>query len=1503
MTDGNKRKKAQAVFFSLVMVLSMVGGSVALAGSAAAAAPGGGSLSDTYVQSDATVTIEGIDANTDGNSLEVIALNQSGDQVGSTPISDSDVKETESWSTEFAVSDLDLSDGDFEIYINDTEDGVDSSVGTLTVDDDEPMVTPTSPVNNDVVNSQTETINLDISDVDGDTANSDLSISVNIDNNGNINTYQISPGSDTADGVDYDTSTGELTITPGTEVPELQEGTVSVEVSATDRADNTNTSTYSFEVDQNGPTSQFDTPELTNDVNETVSVSLISGGEQINDSTVSLDINGPTSASFDYEDDEYDNSSDEFTVTPGSSDVPSLDDGEYSVEVSATDEAGNTHTQEYDFEVDTSQIAADPVTVDGTPVNSESDDPTVTVTFGEPVNFSTVSADVVFDGSSQETLTFTEKNDTAAEADLDLTDTAYDNVENDSVVVNVTSAQDLAGNTLANPADSRSQSHEFEIDTDGPSVTLGELPNDGTLSGYVNVSSFISSTTDVDETTVEIEVGGNDAVVDNEDAVVDITPVADNVTTQNLPDGDHALQVTVKDDAGNSETATAAFTLDNDQPVTVEQPYLSGIVTPVDQGTSDVTVSEIFNNELDPEDVTYTVDDVERDADYTIEAQENRGQTLFVNASVGGNTIPVQIEFAPLVGAESVSGDSINIGLDTSDGEDIHDLTITVEDTDSHFAETERTIPSDNFAEYSESGIYTETVDGLDDGFYTVTVTNADGEDVTDDVIDGDGNVGTEATVDDRDPSAETAYVANSNGDATLVHVEFSEAVNDVAAEDVSFDGSSDAVLEVENNDDDTLDVILEGEVQTADAPLLNVSGVTETNGDGSTTAEASTEVATASFDLSSDQLNVVSIPAESGRVDISETAFNSHAINTVSAYDADTGEWEQFSPGAEDNDLTTLKGGVGYVVNAEEDTTVEINAENAPVANDRTQQSVDAGWNLIGHYQEGQQQVGQALTPLGDQVYQIEEGYTGSQLTNDAALDPGQGYWLFTNDGGLHVPVNYGGPTSEKPDVFVPSGESFVDTTEPTNDGEVTITVAVDTDAAVQTVRADARDLGIEGAELSSVGAPEVQGATAYTGTFDVDYQAGYDGINDETITVSAITADGNVGSYSETVDPVDRSGSVTITDADFSDLTEGDTANVTVETEYDDGTDDGFEDAVLSVENSSGVELKRTSAPETNGSTDVNVELSSLDEGEDITVELIDAGEASDYVVADGSDQVSGLTQIAYIENSPSTVLGTGPTAIQDAVDDEQSTGVTVYVEQGTYDSVSIDKSITVIGSGNGTAENGGTVISGSTGSAGGAIDVQSGTSDVMVESVHATDNGESASAAFMVRGDVTNLEVSDSTLVGESKSALLMEGGQTDHTIQDNTIEVESDGQTAVTLAYVNGDQSVGKTSTGVDFVDNTFTGDVSGGIGLGVESENSEIRQNTFSVESTYGQVEVWDTGATVEDNTFETVSSGSFYFNDGNGNYDESTIDSDNTFPDSAVVTTDDDQIVEPSQLT
>lgn len=120
-------------------------------------------------------------------------------------------------------------------------------------------------------------------------------------------------------------------------------------------------------------------------------------------------------------------------------------------------------------------------------------------------------------------------------------------------------------------------------------------------------------------------------------------------------------------------------------------------------------------------------------------------------------------------------------------------------------------------------------------------------------------------------------------------------------------------------------------------------------------------------------------------------------------------GEWESYAPAAQENPFNSIKGGEGYIVNADSSFTIRPNVENtmdvesvegsSPVSEEMQQ-----GWNLIGHYWEEKQNPGTnyALDSLpsdaaGSTYEQSKNGELSLiQLNRD--FRPGQAYWQFVN-------------------------------------------------------------------------------------------------------------------------------------------------------------------------------------------------------------------------------------------------------------------------------------------------------------------------------------------------------------------------------------------------------------------------------------------------------------------------------------------------------------------------
>ncbi|UWG47033.1 Surface protein containing fasciclin-like repeats [Halanaeroarchaeum sp. HSR-CO] len=1129
----SKSEQLRAVFLAALMVVSVFGMTVAFAGSAAAAAPNATGLSDTVVQSDATVTIEEVDAYNEtetGNSLQIVVENTT-DGDGSEDIiniDDSTTDDDEVWDVSFNINDdTTLENGDTADIIirevdSDKETLNNNDVGSIEIDDDAPTVTPNAPTDGDVVNSQTQEITVDITD--DVTANDDLFMTVWVDNNGEINSYEIDPSSDVNNGIQYDEGSGELKITPGTgEVPLLEEGTVDVTVDAEDEAGNLNSTSWSFDFDKTDVTADFefqgqsvdaDSSQITNDENATVSVSLSSSAAEIDDDSVELDIGGTT---YDNSTDAYDHTTDTFTVDPANNDnVDAYAEGEYTVTVSVADDtAGNTIEADnsFDFEVDRTPQKVNSVEILGGANGSaptgdygtfNNDDArkytqTVNVTFNNSdVAPSTIAVDVgLADAQVGE---FTDLGAGEYGAELDLSEVS---AEEEEVEVNVTAAQDKAGNELTNP-DADASNTTFDIDTIRPSVELDDpIPPEedkDALSGLVNFTAFIENTEDVDTyTDFQIIVGAED--VETAESPLDSYPYfeissggtayddARDVDTTQFADGNHVLNILVEDENNNEYYAKGAFTLDNDDSITVQQNYLSAFNRTVDADrvekkpvTGEINLSEDVFDEY-PEGTTFEVDNgtVEETTDYDPEVH---GDATLI-ADDGENIVRVEVEAVDT--GLSVTAEDNPSEIVVESNEKLDSLSLTVETDDKHWDGYSNTV-EDLSPEKTDDGYeYTYKVDELPrDGDYKATATASL----------GDIEATADATFDvdeESDPSVDYAAViptsAENDVNSMTVRVMFDEPLDEKPA-GISVEGTDAKVIGITSPGDveGIYDIQFDKEFQTADTPEITFAE-DQVEGFNGNLNEDDTSVGIFTLSLGLEPgTTVLSVPAVTGSVDL-DMAYEEgrmSGVEDVWEYDAENEEWNGWSPDADDNDLESLKGGEGYVVKVSEDGGyVDLNAENLPKSTDNgpqvlNQKTVVEGWNLVGHYQLGNQTASEALSSIDENTDTYQLGYTGDK---PAYVLPGDALWVHADQQDGYSPTQLGdrGPEIFNVDV---SGQPVADS------DEITISVQVDPDEEpVDSVVVRSTELGIDGLELTENTSVDSQGITFdATVTADVD-------------------------------------------------------------------------------------------------------------------------------------------------------------------------------------------------------------------------------------------------------------------------------------------------------------------------------------------------------------------------------------------------------------------------------
>ncbi|MDH5019266.1 surface glycoprotein [Halobacterium rubrum] len=1313
MIQNETYDKVRAVFLTALMIGSVFGAGIAFSGGAAAATTSI-ELSDNLVQGGEDFDVNGT-VNANGTVHAFIDKNGDGvyHSANDTHLGKLDVDDWES-DNEFSITSTSTptDSGTYDVYVFQDEGGSGTTIddgdageryATLQVDADEPTFGDTSDRK---VTDEKPTVSLGISDAN--TSVDPSSIEIDFSNGGNV-IYEVNETGSDHDGIVYDN--GELTIDFSNDaLKPLMDGTeYDVSVTAADEVGNSNTTSFKVDVDTTAPTFTLVQPTdggLYEDPEQTIEVS-IKGGD-INDSTAELTISGPN-GDYSYTNNSsdtgvYDASSDTFTVEAGGNgDIPELPNGTITVDVSAADNHGNANSASYAFEVDNKQPYVQDVAVnqsekgdDEPPVTEEDSTISVGIEFNEDVDASTVEAEITADGTTVTLDSFKDDQDEAGE------DTVYqyydvlpalDDIENDSVEVVVTAGEDIAGNDA--DLTKGDNSTTFAIDTIEPDVTVDPLG--GPLEGRWDIAQEVSvDKADGNDVHIGwIETG--DTFTKKNKKSVTLFEHPGSVDTRDITEGDITIVAFAEDDNGNFDKGSADVIVDNFEPkVEYSGPEVltatdtgvdydvADLVTVSDNGTNDASAYgyyELGPNE-DPSSLSWS--DFTQSSKFTADSD----QTYVFAAQVEGKLLKTKPVDAKTVDIELEDDDEDGkLNLTVTSPVELDGLTVTIESDDGYYKQYKETFALSGHIEETGERTYTMVYDAPRDGDFKATIDDAslvNGLDLTDAGSDTARAMGDEPNIGDAD-------VIGLGETGTEVLVRFTEPVQGVDKGDFDFLGDGNVVgIDGENDDDGKVVLTFDREIQTGDedARLTVDPGVFGDYDDPSTLNNEDSEfVDSVELKLQKGQ-NFVSVPLEAGSVSFDELKNNDELDHVEAIWTYEDGEWLSYSPGAKDNSLTALEGGQGYIVKA--DGTAYMDVRGYTVydgdASDKMEpdspsiQDVDAGWNLLGHFQEGTQSVGQALTPLDGQTYDAMSGDTGFSVSQ---FEIGEGYWVFTDEDGLHAPVEYGGMESEKPDVTASGDSLFSDT--PANGKDVDLEVGVTSEQQISRVIVDAPKLGIDHQALSYKQSTKTLGDLFEANGVTVDYDAGYDGKKIDVM-VYAVDAHGNVGTYTETVDPVNRSGIVSITDADFSDLTQGDTANVTVSTEYD---ADGFHDAKLVVENSTGVEIGSEADPAEDGSQNVNVSLTDLDNGEEITAKLIDAGEASDYVVpnstdwselADDTSDAEGLTNLAYTENSPSTIRGTGATAIDTAASSVSDD--TVYVESGVYDSVTMDnQGVTVV------------------------------------------------------------------------------------------------------------------------------------------------------------------------------------------------------------------------------
>jgi surface glycoprotein (TIGR04207 family) len=245
---------------------------------------------------------------------------------------------------------------------------------------------------------------------------------------------------------------------------------------------------------------------------------------------------------------------------------------------------------------------------------------------------------------------------------------------------------------------------------------------------------------------------------------------------------------------------------------------------------------------------------------------------------------------------------------------------------------------------------------------------------------------------------------AELTGSSTF-EMEVNEPVDNIQVTDLSIEGYSGGIQSVFKLQDSATEyeVVTDGPLATGDAPNVTVELTENAGADGKTTNTTKTTLDTHEFDLKKG-VNFVSVPAEYGSLDIASSGF---ADMTVMTYD--DGKWLTYNPDKPDQDFSELEGGQGYIVNASEQTTVDVTVRNAEPGDTAEaaspgQETLEEGWNLVGHWEEDSQSVGDALSTVNTvsmNTYIWTQQTAGEFSYQQAGqnFEPGEAYWVFVED------------------------------------------------------------------------------------------------------------------------------------------------------------------------------------------------------------------------------------------------------------------------------------------------------------------------------------------------------------------------------------------------------------------------------------------------------------------------------------------------------------------------
>jgi|GEM_PF-6366158 len=911
----------------------------------------------------------------------------------------------------------------------DGNDGASGQEASVTVDTNAPSFDYKSPSDTAKLTSVPDKIDIAVNDSLSNIDKSSIEVTLKSGGNTFVDTIDVTKPDD---GISFtyasgDKTTGNLTITPS-ELPiqSFPDGTITVEVTAADAKSNSAQLSYDFELDTSADfTFSLSTPSdnnndgvvLTKDPTQTIGVDVTSGASETLDYANITISNSTNSWSFNSTNSDVWSPS-TFTIEPDT-DLPKLVDGSYTISVNATDTAGNTEPDStYKLNVDTTSPNVTDVSVNKSSV-IKNGALNVTVDFNESVDVSTVAASITAGGDSG-TIgagNFVSASDdnstvTATIDDISSFDGGnLDGVDNDSVIVQATAGEDIAGNGV----DDKTANTTFSLDTENPTVT-NNINDLSPISAYTNLTKKVTHSSD-DGESVTYYIKKTSA--SSWDTISDPA----HFDASQYSDDEYTISVNVTDDAGNMVSATKDVVIDLQSP---------SVTSSIDNGTlvtGSIQLDGKFSVQNNDSSVTWEYDILDSSGGSINTSVKTPYQLSWDSlGSTDGRTIQVKATATESGGMGAKASKTVTFVVDdvvvqgntfTQKGENLQ-VTVTTDEkvdtleayvnsSDSFRDQVSKKLTASDFGTPSESGgdyTYTYNVSGVRDGEYELNLVDAaNGSRNT--VTDLSGSSENSTVLDNGNATVTNAYITgyDSNNDQTMVKLLFDEPVNDV--DEVDFQGTNNDSVTV-GDSDGMVTVELSGELQTGDAANINVTDATEAHSNSPATVDSNTTLHSIELSLSKGY-NAVSIPAAAGSISASDLTDKAN-VDSVWKYDAENDTWDSFDPAAQENDFTELEGGVGYVVKANGSATIDLNVYNTPggdtlETSTPTSQTLHQGWNLVGHYQEGGQSASTALQNVSYKTVYGQNAAGSLTFASTSNLKPGQAYWVFvTADGQVYA-------------------------------------------------------------------------------------------------------------------------------------------------------------------------------------------------------------------------------------------------------------------------------------------------------------------------------------------------------------------------------------------------------------------------------------------------------------------------------------------------------------------